>query len=92
MGNSETHDDKGVQSVDRVLDIIEALAEEPEGLGITELANRVGLHKSTAHRLISTLGRRNYVQKQENGHYRIGIKLIEAVSCYINSLESGCIC
>lgn len=87
MGNSETHDDKGVQSVDRVLDIIEALAEEPEGLGITELANRVGLHKSTAHRLISTLGRRNYVQKQENGHYRIGIKLIEAVSCYINSLE-----
>lgn len=90
MGKSEAaqpREDKGVQSIDRALDIIEVLAEEQDGLGVTELANRVKLHKSTAHRLLSTLVRRNYVEKTEAGMYRIGLKLIEAVSCHINSLE-----
>lgn len=90
MGKSEAaqpREDKGVQSIDRALDIIEVLAEERDGLGVTELANRVKLHKSTAHRLLSTLVRRNYVEKTEAGMYRIGLKLIEAVSCHINSLE-----
>ena len=87
MTKPSTHDDKGVQSVDRVLDMIEVLAEEQEGLGVTELANRVGLHKSTAHRLLATLTRRNYIEKTESGTYKIGLKLIEAASCYINSLE-----
>lgn len=90
MGKSEAiqqSEDRGVQSIERALDIIEVLAEERAGLGVTELANRVELHKSTAHRLLSTLARRNYVEKNESGTYRIGLKLIEAVSCHINSLE-----
>jgi len=78
---------ESVQSVDRALDIIEALAVEPEGLGVTEIAERAGLHKSTAHRLISTLAARSYLEKTDAGTYRIGLKLISAVSCYINSLE-----
>ena len=79
--------DNSVQSIDRVLDIIEVLSVEQEGLGVTEIAKRVDLHKSTAHRLITTLARRGYLNKTENGNYKIGLKLIEAVSCYINSLE-----
>lgn len=81
--------DKGdsVQSINRALDIIEALAVEPEGLGVTEVARKTGLHKSTAYRLISTLSDRGYLEKTENGEYKIGLKLIGAVSCYINSLE-----
>jgi DNA-binding IclR family transcriptional regulator len=80
-------DDKGVQSIDRALDIIEALSTEQKGLGVTELSRRIGLHKSTAHRLLSTLAHRGYVTKRADGGYQIGLKLIEAVSCYINSLE-----
>lgn len=79
--------DGGVQSVDRVLDIIEVLSTEHDGIGVTAIANRVGLHKSTAHRLLATLAARGYVVKTAEGNYRIGLKLIEAVSCYINSLE-----
>ena len=63
------HDDKGVQSVDRVLDMIEVLAEEQKGLGVTELANRVGLHKSTAHRLLADVYKRQAnacIQKYQN--------------------------
>ncbi len=87
MGTAASGEDKIVQSVDRVLDIIEVLAEEQEGLGVTELSKRVDLHKSTTHRLLATLARRNYVERTESGAYKIGLKLIEAVSCYINSLE-----
>ncbi len=78
---------ENVQSVERALDIIEVLAVEPEGLGVTEIAGRLNLHKSTAHRLISTLAGRGYLEKTDSGNYKVGIKLIGAVSCYINSLE-----
>jgi IclR family transcriptional regulator, KDG regulon repressor len=79
--------DNSVQSVDRILDIIEVLSVEQEGLGVTEIAKRTGLNKSTAHRLISTLAVRGYLARSSEGSYKIGLKLIEAVSCYINSLE-----
>lgn len=79
--------DNNVQSIDRAFDIIEVLSEENNGLGVTEIANRIGLHKSTAHRIITTMANRGYLNKNESGNYQIGLKLIESVSCYINSLE-----
>lgn len=80
-------EDKSVQSIERALDIIEALAVKEEGIGLTDLADCTGLHKSTAYRIISTLVKRGYIEKTHDGNYKIGLKLIEAVSCYINSLE-----
>ena len=56
-------------------------------MGLTEIANQVGLHKSTAYRIIETLFQRGYLAKTDEGSYKIGLKLIDAVSCYINSLE-----
>lgn len=79
--------DNTVQSIDRALDIIEVLSESQKEMGVTEIAERVGLHKSTAHRIISTLAARGYINKTDKGAYKIGLQLIEAVSCYINSLE-----
>jgi DNA-binding IclR family transcriptional regulator len=79
--------EKGVQSIDRVLDIVEALSTKQGGLTLTELAKSIALPKSTTHRLLSTLVRRGYAAKREDGGYQVGLKLIEAVSYYINSLE-----
>ncbi len=76
-----------VQSVDRTLDIIEALSLEPSGLSLTEISTKVKLHKSTVYRLVNTLYKRGFLNKSDSGNYRIGLKLIEIVSCYINSLE-----
>lgn len=80
-------DDKGVQSVERALDIIESVADEQEGKNLTEIAADTGLHKSTAYRIINTLVRRGFLTREDNGNYRIGHKLIETVSFYINELE-----
>src|SRR6266581_5767960 len=50
-----------VQSLTRGLSILEALAETEGGLTLTDLAHRVQLPASTAHRLLSTLQRMGYV-------------------------------
>lgn len=67
---------RSVQSVDRALDLVEALASADGEVSITALATRTGLHVSTVHRLLSTLLRRGYVrQNAETSRYYAGPKL-----------------
>jgi IclR family acetate operon transcriptional repressor len=69
-----------VQSLDRALDLLEALASAGE-LGVSDLADRTGLVPSTAHRLLSTLVERGYAaQSGAGGRYLIGYKLLELAS------------
>jgi IclR family acetate operon transcriptional repressor len=51
-----------VQSVDRALSLLEALGEDEEGYRLTDLAIRTGLSLSTAHRLLTTLEKRRFVE------------------------------
>jgi len=67
---------RSVQSVDRALDLLEALAASEGEVSITSLANRTSLHVSTVHRLLTTLLRRGYVrQNPETRAYYTGAKL-----------------
>ena len=69
-----------VQSLDRALDLLEALASTDE-LGVSEIAARTGLVPSTAHRLLGTLVQRGYAaQNPANGRYLMGYKLLELTS------------
>jgi DNA-binding IclR family transcriptional regulator len=66
----------GVQSVERAVTILELLARLGEG-GVTELAAEIGVHKSTAFRLVSTLEQRGLVeQTEERGKYRLGVGIL----------------
>jgi IclR family acetate operon transcriptional repressor len=51
-----------VQSVDRAMLLLEALGEDEEGYRLTDLAIRTGLSPSTAHRLLTTLEKRRFVE------------------------------
>lgn|SRR5579875_1656621 len=67
----------GVQSVALALRLIDCLASESE-LGVAELARRLGIAKSTAHRIVTTLVTSGYVrQVPETRGYRLGIRLHE---------------
>lgn len=67
-----------VQSVDRALTILELLSEDYEGLGITEVSSKTGLHKSTVHRLLGTLVYNGFVeQNSQTNKYKISLKLFE---------------
>ena len=80
--------EKGAQLIDRLLDILELLSLEKNGLGVTEIGNRTGLHKSTVHRIVSALAERGYIEKvPERSVYKIGLKLVDISSVYLNSVE-----
>ncbi|MGH7708431.1 MAG: IclR family transcriptional regulator [Vulcanimicrobiaceae bacterium] len=65
-----------VQSIDRALDLLEALATRRSATAISELAHMVGLHVSTVHRLLSTLVDRGYVrQDPETSRYHLGARI-----------------
>ncbi len=72
-----TLDGNAVRSVDRAASLLLALGDFQGEAGVTELARRLGLHKSTASRLLATLERRGLVeQDEETGKYRLGIVVI----------------
>lgn len=57
-----SRDKESVQSVTRALVLLETLAEDGSGWRLTELARHTGLSPSTAHRLLTTLQQRRFVQ------------------------------
>lgn len=81
MSNSEaaaetTAAGVGVQSVDRALTILEQLARVGEA-GVTEVAADLGVHKSTAFRLVATLEAHGLVEQVEGrGKYRLGVGVL----------------
>ncbi len=76
MSNTATETPNGVQSVDRALRILEILARSGE-CGVTEVAQALEVHKSTAFRLVSTLEQHGLVEQVEGrGKYRLGVGLL----------------
>lgn len=66
-----------VRSVDRAAELLLALAKCDSEVGVTEIARRLGMHKSTASRLLATLELRDLVeQNEETGKYRLGLAMI----------------
>lgn len=70
-------DGNAVRSVDRAASLLIALGETQGEAGVTELARRLGLHKSTASRLLATLQKRGLVeQDDDSGKYRLGLAVV----------------
>ena len=75
-----------VQSVARALTMISCFANDTE-LGISEIAERMDLSKSTTYGLVNTLTAFGYLEQTENKKYRLGLKLFAGKSC---SVPHGC--
>lgn len=68
-------DSKTVQSVERALSLIEALADTKEPVSLGDLADKVDLKPSTVHRLLGTLMHRGFVEQDDLSRYKLAIKL-----------------
>lgn len=80
----EEREGKFVQSVERVINILEAMGQEGAPITVTDLADKVGLKVSTVHRLLTTLAHRGYVeQNQEDSRYRLGFKVLELANAVL---------
>jgi DNA-binding IclR family transcriptional regulator len=70
----------GVQSVDRAVSVLEILAREGNA-GVSEVAAEIGVHKSTAFRLLAALEERDLVeQNTERGKYQLGFGVLRLAS------------
>lgn len=54
---------RATDSVERVAVALEVLAGSPEGVGVTSVAEVLGVHEATASRLLGTLALRGLVER-----------------------------
>lgn len=77
-----------VKSAVRVLDIFELLADQNQGLHVTEISSRLGFPLSSTHGLLKTLVSRGYlILGPTNRKYRLGARLFEVGNQYIEDLS-----
>jgi DNA-binding IclR family transcriptional regulator len=79
---------RSVGSVARAMSLIDALAESENGLGVNELARRIGVNASTASRLLATLLEAGLVTRSDGGGpYRLGLKLLALSDRVLSQLD-----
>lgn len=66
-----------VRSVERALDLLLCFTMRPSW-AMTELAQQVGLHKSTVHRMLATLEEKGFIERDPvTDHYQLGLMVWE---------------
>jgi DNA-binding IclR family transcriptional regulator len=92
MRNSGRGDSATIQSVDRAVTILEILARDGEN-GVTDIARELGVHKSTAFRLMAALERRELIaQDSSRGKYRLGVGIVRlagAAGAQLDLVQEG---
>ncbi len=76
-----------IQSVVNALNLLEQFIRSEGELGVTELSNRLGLHKNNVFRLLATLESKGYIeQNKATENYRLGVKSLELGQTYIHQM------
>jgi DNA-binding IclR family transcriptional regulator len=77
-----------IQSIDRATAILKALASGPRRLGVSELAERLGLARPTVHGLLQTLQTHGFVeQDRQSDKYQLGPGLLQLGYSYLDLNE-----
>lgn len=87
MDNGKPAGGQGAQAVDRAVTVLELLADRGSA-GCTELAAGIGVHKSTAFRLLGALEEHQLVeQTHERGKYRLGMGILRLANAVLGRLD-----
>src|SRR2546429_8521805 len=77
-----------IQSIDRAAGILKALAGGPRRLGVSELADRLGLARPTVHGLLQTLQSHGFVEQDPASEkYQLGPGLLQLGYSYLEVNE-----
>jgi DNA-binding IclR family transcriptional regulator len=66
-----------IQVIERMMKLLDLLAEHPEPLGLKQIAQYTSLHPSTAYRILAAMATDRLVDRVEPGSYRLGMRLLE---------------
>ena len=77
-----------IQSVDRAARILKALASGPRRLGVSQLADQLGMTRPTVHGLLQTLQAHGFVeQDRDSDKYQLGAGLLHLGNSYLDHNE-----
>ena len=66
-----------IQVIDRMMTLLDLLADHTQPASLKLLAQQAGLHPSSAHRILNVMVGKGLVDKLDGGAYRLGLKLLE---------------
>jgi DNA-binding IclR family transcriptional regulator len=66
-----------IQVIERMMSLLDALAQHSTPVNLKQLAAETTLHPSTAHRILGVMVESRLVDRIEPGTYRLGIRLLE---------------
>ncbi len=79
---------QSVRAVERALDILLCFTREEPARSLTQIADAVGMSKTTVHRLLTTLENKRFINRDRStGLYRLGFRFIEMASFVLQGVE-----
>ena len=73
------------QSLDRALTLLNSIAQDARTLD--DLAEEIGVHKSTVLRLLRTLEQHHFVRREGTRHYRLGSAMFDLANQALDSFD-----
>lgn len=79
-----------IKVLHKALDIIEFIASGDEGRTLGSISDAIGEKNTTCSNIVQTLLKRNYLEKDEDGKYRLGIMLYNIAKTSLDFDEILC--
>jgi DNA-binding IclR family transcriptional regulator len=75
------------EAAERVVQVLELIAASPDGMGVTEVARELDVHKATASRLLATLAGRGMLERDPDSlRYQIGAAVVSLAAATLERL------
>jgi DNA-binding IclR family transcriptional regulator len=81
----------GSQTLARGLNALQLVASSPTGLTVAQVADDIGVHRTIAYRLLSTLAQFRFVARGEDGRYRSAAALAVLGASFDNNVRQLCV-
>lgn len=85
--NTTTDGGRGASVIENTVAILRCFSPDRQELGVTEIAPRVALHKSTVSRILASLEREGIVEQGANRRYRLGLGIIAIAGPLLADLD-----
>ena len=73
----ETESKSSIQVIDRMMKLLNTLAQHPDSVNLKLLAQLTNLHPSSTHRILNVMVAKGWVDRTGPGAYRLGLKFVE---------------
>ncbi|HEX4212227.1 MAG TPA: IclR family transcriptional regulator [Candidatus Dormibacteraeota bacterium] len=74
-------------AIDRALAVLEFISEHPRGQRMIDVARALRLPRSSTHVTLEALRGRGYLERDDGGLYRLGLKVFEITNRFMQGLD-----